>query len=358
MQCGCLGGRVSAEGGVVVVVRVGVGWAGGGLHSWQGGDASAGRFPAASAHSWTLAAGSACSAGRPAAQLRRRARPTGLPAGVLRSTLQGHRGMIMAVRWNRKGDLLLSGAAASHASLPSLVAFSLPPPSLLSSPPPPCWALPGLSSSKNAVVWHPSGHAAPSSSPAVPPPSAAMPLWRPSHPNPARRRLARRHPDCVGCQGGLPEQAVRMPLCLGGRLRLAQQHDVCLLLPGRLHRCVQAVRRQAAAAVAGARGAAAGRCSHSGCAGLHLWLATCLPQPEPLPSASRCSLQLPPARPAPHPWRAVVPTRAVQGAHSADINSLRWEPNGKLLASCSDDGTVKVWQATAERPLHTLAGEA
>lgn len=48
----------------------------------------------------------------------------------------------------------------------------------------------------------------------------------------------------------------------------------------------------------------------------------------------------------------------MQGAHSADINSLRWEPNGKLLASCSDDGTVKVWQATAERPLHTLAGEA
>lgn len=50
------------------------------------------------------------------------------------------------------------------------------------------------------------------------------------------------------------------------------------------------------------------------------------------------------------------PLRQWQGAHSADINSLRWEPNGKLLASCSDDGTVKVWQATAERPLHTLAG--
>ncbi|PSC75373.1 F-box-like WD repeat-containing TBL1X [Micractinium conductrix] len=50
------------------------------------------------------------------------------------------------------------------------------------------------------------------------------------------------------------------------------------------------------------------------------------------------------------------PQRHWQSAHSADINSLRWEPSGKLLASCSDDGTVKIWQATAERPLHTLAG--
>ncbi len=57
------------------------------------------------------------------------------------------------------------------------------------------------------------------------------------------------------------------------------------------------------------------------------------------------------------PALGAVPSRAAQGAHSADINSLRWEPNGKLLASCSDDGTVKVWQATSDRPLHTLAGE-
>lgn len=30
--------------------------------------------------------------------------------GLLKSTLQGHRGMVMAVRWNKKGDLLLSGS--------------------------------------------------------------------------------------------------------------------------------------------------------------------------------------------------------------------------------------------------------
>lgn len=51
-------------------------------------------------------------------------------------------------------------------------------------------------------------------------------------------------------------------------------------------------------------------------------------------------------------------SRALQGAHSADINSLRWEPNGKLLASCSDDGSVKIWQATSDRPLHMLEGAA
>jgi WD40 repeat protein len=49
---------------------------------------------------------------------------------------------------------------------------------------------------------------------------------------------------------------------------------------------------------------------------------------------------------------------SLQSAHAADINSLRWEPSGKLLASCSDDGSVKIWQATAEKPVHTLAGVA
>lgn len=52
------------------------------------------------------------------------------------------------------------------------------------------------------------------------------------------------------------------------------------------------------------------------------------------------------------------PLRHWQGAHSADINSLRWEPSGKLLASCSDDGTVKIWQATSDKPVHTLSGGA
>ena len=53
-----------------------------------------------------------------------------------------------------------------------------------------------------------------------------------------------------------------------------------------------------------------------------------------------------------HPPRCLL----LQGAHSADINGVRWEPSGKLLASCSDDGSVKIWQATAEKPVHSLAG--
>jgi transducin (beta)-like 1 len=54
-----------------------------------------------------------------------------------------------------------------------------------------------------------------------------------------------------------------------------------------------------------------------------------------------------------HPLATVL-----QGAHTSDINSLRWEPSGKLLASCSDDGSVKLWLAAAEKPVHTLTGEA
>jgi hypothetical protein len=46
-------------------------------------------------------------------------------AGLLKSTLQGHRGMIMAVRWNKKGDLLLSGAAGQAAGCTGAVAAVL-----------------------------------------------------------------------------------------------------------------------------------------------------------------------------------------------------------------------------------------
>lgn len=62
----------------------------------------------------------------------RHARPShpGLPchAGVLRSLLSGHRGMVMAVRWNKRGDLLLSGAqrAACACAWASLACTALP----------------------------------------------------------------------------------------------------------------------------------------------------------------------------------------------------------------------------------------
>jgi transducin (beta)-like 1 len=33
---------------------------------------------------------------------------------------------------------------------------------------------------------------------------------------------------------------------------------------------------------------------------------------------------------------------------------VRWDPSGKLLASCSDDATAKVWQANRDAPVHSL----
>jgi transducin (beta)-like 1 len=33
---------------------------------------------------------------------------------------------------------------------------------------------------------------------------------------------------------------------------------------------------------------------------------------------------------------------------------VRWDPAGKLLASCSDDATAKVWQANRDAPIHSL----
>ncbi|KAJ1841856.1 hypothetical protein H4S02_004465 [Coemansia sp. RSA 2611] len=57
-------------------------------------------------------------------------------------------------------------------------------------------------------------------------------------------------------------------------------------------------------------------------------------------------------------WRDGEPIKTLSG-HSADINSIRWHPAGKFLASASDDGSVKVWSLAAEPPLvHTFAGHA
>lgn len=40
----------------------------------------------------------------------------------------------------------------------------------------------------------------------------------------------------------------------------------------------------------------------------------------------------------------------VYDAHLQDVNAVAWRPGDKelLLASCSDDGTVKIWQIQTE----------
>ena len=48
----------------------------------------------------------------------------------------------------------------------------------------------------------------------------------------------------------------------------------------------------------------------------------------------------------------------LQKAHDGDINSIRWDPGSKVLASGSDDGRVKLWSLNSERPLHVLEGHS
>jgi WD40 repeat protein len=45
-----------------------------------------------------------------------------------------------------------------------------------------------------------------------------------------------------------------------------------------------------------------------------------------------------------------------QTGHNASIESVAWSPDGRALASCSYDGTIKIWDAAAGRVINTLAG--
>eukprot|EP00873_Tetraselmis_striata_P035807 jgi/Tetstr1/456071/TSEL_042841.t1 len=41
----------------------------------------------------------------------------------------------------------------------------------------------------------------------------------------------------------------------------------------------------------------------------------------------------------------VVAAEAVVRGHTSDVNSVAWSPDGSRLATCSDDGTARVWEA-------------
>lgn len=36
------------------------------------------------------------------------------------------------------------------------------------------------------------------------------------------------------------------------------------------------------------------------------------------------------------------------------MNAIKWDPSGELLASCSDDKTLKLWRLNSERYIHNL----
>jgi len=40
--------------------------------------------------------------------------------------------------------------------------------------------------------------------------------------------------------------------------------------------------------------------------------------------------------------------------HSNEVNAIKWDPQGQLLASCSDDMTLKIWSMKADSCVHDL----
>jgi transducin (beta)-like 1 len=47
------------------------------------------------------------------------------------------------------------------------------------------------------------------------------------------------------------------------------------------------------------------------------------------------------------------PVKVFQG-HQDEVNAIKWDPTGTLLASCSDDFTAKIWSLKQDRCLHDL----
>ena len=44
--------------------------------------------------------------------------------------------------------------------------------------------------------------------------------------------------------------------------------------------------------------------------------------------------------------------------HSDEVNAIKWSPSGRLLASASDDGTARLWDADAGTCVRTLSGHS
>ena len=41
--------------------------------------------------------------------------------------------------------------------------------------------------------------------------------------------------------------------------------------------------------------------------------------------------------------------------HTNEVNAIKWDPQGKFLASCSDDMTLKIWSMDRDNSVHDLS---
>ena len=53
---------------------------------------------------------------------------------------------------------------------------------------------------------------------------------------------------------------------------------------------------------------------------------------------------------------AQKPELYIQTGHSVSVDSVAFSPDGKTLASGSDDKTIKLWDIATRQELHTLTG--
>ncbi|OJD24388.1 hypothetical protein ACJ73_04252 [Blastomyces percursus] len=77
-------------------------------------------------------------------------------------------------------------------------------------------------------------------------------------------------------------------------------------------------------------------------------------RPVKLPS-SPTPTPLPPS-PPPKPERLYYREKYVLKGHQLGVSAVKFSPDGSMIASCSADATIKIWDTTSGRLIHTFEG--